>query len=40
MSQIFSLHSKEICEFCNEDMTEIGVNKYICLNCNNTEDNF
>ena len=40
MSQIFSLHEKEICEFCNEEKIAIGVNQYICLSCNNSEDNF
>ena len=40
MSQIFSVHEVEKCEFCDEVMAEIGINKYICLNCRNSEDNF
>ncbi len=40
MSQIFSLHDVEKCEFCNEEKTKIGVNQYICLSCSNSEDNF
>ena len=40
MSQLFSIHDIEKCEFCNEEMTEIGVNKFICPSCRNTEDNF
>ena len=40
MSQIFSIHEKEICEFCNEEKIEIGVNQWICPSCRNIEDNF
>ena len=40
MSEILSFHNVEKCEFCDEVMAEIGINKYICLNCNNIEDNF
>jgi len=40
MSQIFTLHSKEICEFCNEEMVEIGLDKWVCPVCRNQEDNF
>ena len=40
MSQIFSIHEKELCEFCNEEKIEIGVNCYICTSCSSREDNF
>ena len=40
MSQIFSVHDIEKCEFCDDEMIEIGVNKFICRNCQNQEDNF
>ena len=40
MSQIFTLHNKELCELCNEEKIEVGVNSYICPNCRNQEDNF
>lgn len=40
MSQIFSIHTAEKCEFCNEEMIEIGINKYVCPGCRNQEDNF
>ena len=40
MSQIFTIHSIEKCEFCKEIKAEVGVNQYRCINCGNTEDNF
>lgn len=40
MSQIFTIHNVERCEFCDDVKTEIGINSYICMNCQNTEDNF
>ena len=40
MSQIFSVHDIEKCEFCNEEKIEIGLNTFVCPNCRNTEDNF
>ena len=40
MSQIFSIHDKELCEFCNEEKVEIGLNTFVCTNCMNIEDNF
>ena len=38
MSQIFTLHDAKCCENCNEVMTKIGINKYICLSCRNIQD--
>lgn len=40
MSQIFTTHNIEKCEYCGEVKTEIGINSYVCFGCNNTEDNF
>lgn len=40
LSQIFTIHDVEICELCESEKIEIGVNQFICPNCHNTEDNF
>jgi len=40
MSQIFTLHDKEICEICKEPMVELQVGRYKCICCGAKSDNY
>lgn len=38
MSQIFTVHDKELCINCKEPLVELQVGRYTCPSCGTTDD--